>query len=392
MSEPGTIPANREQKWVLWVNPSKGVAKEADKLIQERYKVGGSDPKDSFSPRGWSPTVSDFSLVTGAITAVAFGKDFYNGYKGISLPANTPASTSRAMIVRPKISPAGVSAGLRNILTSNDPVTNFRPSSNPLKAGNRLRTLGRGFILLNTVLCARSIYQDLTRAEDLDRKYVVDFDQNAKTLNSTAVANNSGLISGDYKAANFSFKVNNGKIEMGQSNSPSEASTEQEAKRIAITDSEKEYKSEDALETLNEILTLARKNQDDKARDNLKSFLDLVDVNKYDGSKKEQIIQMKKHAKLIVEAQQNPVAVTTSSPSPSAPAHATPVDLSFIDKLPTGPAKDALIEARKDGYLNHLGKFTENHKKINELKRIAKLINGNLTPPELNVLDTITLP
>jgi len=376
MSEPGIIPATREQNWVLWVNPSKGVAKEADQLIQKRYKVG-SDPKDSFSPDGYSPTISDFSLGTGAITAVAFGKDFYNGYKGISLPANTTVSTSRAMIVRPKISP-GVSAGLGNIVKSNNPITN-----------PKARNLGRRLLAVNAGLFVWSLYKDLTRAEDIDRKFVVDFDDKTQKLNSTLVANNSGLISGDYKALNLSFRVKNGKIEMGQSNSSSEASTEQEAKHLAITDSEKNYNSEGAVETLNDILTLVRKDNDTKAFENLQSFLELVDENQYSDSDKQKIIEMKQRLELIEVAQQTPVASTASSSgtSPTTPAPVTSVDLSFIDRITNNNVKDALrLAEQNNAFKDFDTKYPEPYQKINVLKQLALVFDPNLTA---NDLDTI---
>jgi len=406
MTSPGTIPATREKEgWVVvQVKPSKGVATEADKLIQQRYK-NSSAP---FSPDGWSPTIGGLTATTGVITAGALGRDFFQGRSQVSGPQLiAPLSTTNKLLPdsfqievgahkqiqipqsvatsSTRIFPTA-KGGLKNILTANNPVKNFK---NPLTQGNRLRTLGRFALIASAGTCAWSLYNDLTHANDLDRKILVAFDNDTKKLNSTLVADNSG--SGDYKALNFSFRINpSGKIELGQSASQSEASTEKEATNLAIIDSEKEYKPDNAVEALNDIVTLARQDQDEEALKALKDFLVQVNADNYSDPEKQLIKDMR--SKLGLEPASGasvPSHSTSAGPSSTSTSNPPKVDLNFIDDLKAGQVKDALIQAREEGYLNKLEQFKEKYQKVKYLKDMAKAINPNLTETDLN---DITLP
>jgi len=376
MTSPGTIPATREKEgWVVvQVKPSKGVATEADKLIQERYQ-NSSAP---FSPDGWSPTLGGLTATTGVIAAGGLGRDFFQGYQAptarIGFIAPTPTKTTRII------------SGRQRILTANNPVKNFK---NPLIQENRLRTLGRFALLASAGTFAWSLYNDLTHANDLDRKILVAFDSQTKTLNSTLVADNSG--SDDYKALNFSFRINpSGKIELGQSASQSEASTEKEATNLAIIDSEKEYKPDNAVEALNDIVTLARQDQDEGALKAVKDFLGQVNADNYSDPEKQLIIDMKTTLGLGPASEaKGPSHSTSAGPSSTSTSNPPKVDLNFIDDLKAGQVKDALIQAREEGYLNKLEQFKEKYQKVKYLKDMAKAINPNLTETDLN---DITLP
>ena len=278
MTDPasGTIPATREKKWVFVV-PSKGVPTEADNKIEPVFNHKSSTVL--------SPTLSNTTVISGGIAAGAFGIDYFKG-RTTDL-SKVPISESRALIVRPKqlspVIPKQLSPGIRNIVNKNNPYLNFGKGA--LAPGSRMKTFGRAGVLASVLICAGSLLAGITNAEDLDRKIQITQD-NSGNLNSTLVINNSGYISGDYKAINVNFKINkDGKVIVGRSSKASEAYTEAEAKGLSIISSIEDQAEQidngngqkhQALDLLKEIVTLSRQSGDNQAIKHLENFVNNI--------------------------------------------------------------------------------------------------------------------
>jgi hypothetical protein len=373
MTDPasGTIPATREKKWVFVV-PSKGVSTEADNRIEPVF--------NQKSPTVLSPTLSNTTVISGGITAAALGRDYFQGkFTDFS---RTPVSTARDLIVRPKQLPPGI----RNIVNKNNPYLNFRKGA--LAPVYLMKTLGRASVLASTVIFARSIYADITNAEDLDRKIQITQD-NSGNLNSTLVINNSGYISGDYKAINVNFKINkDGKVLVARSSKASEAYNEAEAKRLSIISSEQDHAEEidnensqkhQALDLLKEIVTLSRQSGDNQAIKHLENFVSKISEKEYTNKQLETLNGIKSLLGIETGSKHASSANAGSQTSNEQDSVKT-----IIDKQTDLFIKDALAQAQKKGILTPENLERNSKNKLNYLKDTARIVNPNLTQAQLN--------
>jgi hypothetical protein len=356
---PGTIPATRERKLVSVV-PRKGTSNSANSVLEKNFNY--QSPDSIALGSGLSATAT--TIVAGTVA-----RDFYKGY------ANTTAKNTIGFNQTPAPSPttgAKALGGIKNVGKGLNPFEHFKKGVNP---GSRMKTLGRAGVFLSAGVFLGAMYQEVAGGQELDRK--IQIAQDSGKLNSTLLINNSGYFSGDYKAINLQFRINSdGKVEMGRTEQASEAETEADARNAAIIGSENEYTTEGAIEALNELVTLARVDNDKDALNFLKEFVGKITGSYKDADKK---ILDGMRDKLNSKASESPQATTQAETSTSA----DPVQ-AIIDKQTNLFIQDALAQAQKKGILTPEKLERNSKNKLNYLKDTARIVNHNLTQAQLN--------